>query len=264
MSQGTEAPSAPPDQGERPSSEPPPPAETTEERVEPEARQPASYGLFAVVATVATALDLVTKELAAKALTGPKRVKARDEDFVLIKGFFELRYARNNGGAWSALSDLAEIWRRPFFLFVSTAASVFIVSIYSRIDRRDLAMKWGLPIALGGAAGNLVDRIRHGYVVDFLHAFIEVKGQRKTWPTFNVADVWIVVGVGLMAISLFFGRSRAMVAPEEPARDRDDDTPLPPPRREDLEEPEETPLERDPAEKDPGDEPLVNPHAPDR
>lgn len=185
---------------------------TEAERPAPEGEddhQPPSYVFFAILAAVAAAIDLGTKEWATKILTGPGRALANDQDFVVIKGFFELRYARNNGGAWSALSDMAEIWRRPFFLFVSTAASVFITSIYARIDRRDWAMKWGLPLALGGAVGNLVDRVRHGFVVDFLSAFIMYKGQRKTWPTFNVADVWIVVGVALMAMSLFFGRSRA-------------------------------------------------------
>ncbi|NUP10335.1 MAG: signal peptidase II [Polyangiaceae bacterium] len=181
--------------------------------------QPASYVFFGIVAAITAALDLVSKEWATKKLTGPQRALADDEDFEIVKGFFELRYARNNGGAWSALSDLPEIWRRPFFLFVSTAASVFIMSIYSRIDRRDWAMKWGLPLALGGALGNLVDRVRHGFVVDFLHVFIEYKGQRKNWPTFNVADVWIVIGVALMAISLFMGKSRLTVPPDEPVAD---------------------------------------------
>lgn len=173
--------------------------------------QPSSYWFFGVVAFVSAALDLVTKEFATKHLTGPKRVFSKDEDYVLIKGLFELRHARNEGGAWSALTSLPEIWRRPFFLFVATAASVFITSIYARIDNRDRFMKWGLPLALGGAIGNLVDRVRHGHVVDFLHMFIDWKGQRKNWPTFNVADVWIVVGVSLMAISLLFGRSRAQL-----------------------------------------------------
>jgi signal peptidase II len=202
----SEAPPAAPPEQEAPSepapAPPSPPAPPVDER------QPPSYVFLGVLASFATALDLITKEWATKVLTGPKRVFSPDEDFVIIKNFFELRYARNNGGAWSALSTLPEIWRRPFFLFVSTAASIFIMSIYSRIDRRDWGMKWGLPLALGGAVGNLVDRVRHGFVVDFLHAFIELKGQRKNWPTFNVADVWIVVGVVLMAISLFSVRSR--------------------------------------------------------
>lgn len=199
-----------------PAPDPPPAAPAA-----PIPHQPPSYLLFAIVALLAAAADLLSKEWATGKLTGPQRALASDEDFVLIKGFFELRYARNNGGAWSALSTLPEIWRRPFFLFVSTAASVFITSIYHRIDRSDWAMKWGLPLALGGAVGNLVDRVRHGFVVDFLHVFIEMKGDRKTWPTFNVADVWIVVGVALMAISLFSGKSRlTQLDDEAPAPER--------------------------------------------
>jgi signal peptidase II len=106
------------------------------------------------------------------------------------------------------LRGLPEIYRRPFFLFVSTAASVFITNVYGKIDRRDWPMKWGLPLALGGAIGNLVDRIRHGYVVDFLHVFIKREGRDYHWPTFKVADVWIVAGVVLMGLTLFSVRKR--------------------------------------------------------
>jgi signal peptidase II len=168
---------------------------------------PPSYLFFAVVAGIAAILDLASKEWAAHALAGFDIAKGAQKQIDVIAGVFDLQYAQNPGGAWSMLRSLPEIWRRPFFLFVSTSASVFITSLYGRIDRRDFAMRWGLPLALGGAVGNLVDRVRHGYVVDFLHFFYERPGKAYHWPTFNVADVWIVVGVGMMAFSLFFGRA---------------------------------------------------------
>jgi len=168
---------------------------------------PPSYIFFGVVAGLAAVLDLGSKEWASHALSGFDLAKGAQKQIDVVKGVFDLQYAQNPGGAWSMLRSLPEIWRRPFFLFVSTSASVFITSLYGRIDRRDFAMKWGLPLALGGAMGNLVDRIRRGYVVDFLHIFYERPGKAYHWPTFNVADVWIVVGVGMMALSLFFGRA---------------------------------------------------------
>jgi signal peptidase II len=168
---------------------------------------PPSYLFFAVVAGVAAVLDLGSKEWASHVLTGFDLAKGGQRTIDVIQGVFDLQYAQNPGGAWSMLRTLPEIWRRPFFLFVSTSASVFITSLYGRIDKSDWAMKWGLPLALGGAVGNLVDRVRHGYVVDFLHFYYERPGKAFHWPTFNVADVWIVVGVLMMAFSLFLGKS---------------------------------------------------------
>ncbi len=165
--------------------------------------QPASYLFFAVVAAVAAALDLASKEWAHNTLAGPAPIKGGLREMVVIPGYFSFQYAQNPGGAWSMLRSLPEIWRRPFFLIVSTAASVFITSLYQRVDRRDWPMKWGLPLSLGGAVGNLVDRVRRGYVVDFLSASATWGGRERHWPTFNVADIWIVVGVVLMGITMF-------------------------------------------------------------
>jgi len=185
-------------------------ASTTEEQTAAEAPpfEPASYWLFAVVAFVGAALDLVSKEWASNTLAGAEPVRGGLREIVVVKGYFTFQYAQNPGGAWSMLRSAPEIWRRPFFLVVSSAASVFITSLYQRVDRRDWPMKWGLPLALGGAIGNLVDRVRRGYVVDFLHAYASWGGRDRHWPTFNLADVWIVAGVLLMAISLFGARRR--------------------------------------------------------
>ncbi|NUO54857.1 MAG: signal peptidase II [Polyangiaceae bacterium] len=178
-----------------------------------------SYWFFAVVAIVSAVLDLGSKEWATHALTNYDQAKDAQRTIDIIPNLFDLQYAQNPGGAWSMLRSLPEIYRRPFFLFVSTAASVFITSVYGKIDRRDWAMRWGLPLALGGAVGNLVDRIRHGYVVDFLHFYIERPGRDFHWPTFNVADIWIVVGVVLMGLTLFFpSKKRKPLAEPAPAQ----------------------------------------------
>lgn len=106
--------------------------------------------------------------------------------------------------------------RRPFFLLVSVAAILFIVSLYSRLTPGQRALKWGLPLVLGGALGNLTDRIVRTSVVDFIdyradwitrmnEAIARVYPQWNVtdhWPTFNVADIAICIGVALMAIDM--------------------------------------------------------------
>ncbi len=195
----------------------PPPDGEARPSAPSEVVQPPSYVFFAVVATVSAALDLGSKEWATHALTAFDPARDGQRSIIVIPNLFDLQYAQNPGGAWSMLRSLPEIYRRPFFLFVSTAASVFITSVYGKIDRRDFAMKWGLPLALGGAIGNLVDRVRHGYVVDFLHFFVKRPGKDYHWPTFNVADVWIVVGVALMGLTILFSRRRREHQPEAKA-----------------------------------------------
>src|SRR5262249_8122936 len=124
-------------------------------------------------------------------------------------------FAQNPGGAWSFLRGLPDSLRRPFFLVVSAAAIVFIVSIYQRVYKDQTTMKWGLPLALGGPMGNLPDRIRHGWVVDFIDPSVRGGGRDHHWPTFNVADIAIVIGVGLMAIDML--RSRRHHHHEDPS-----------------------------------------------
>ena len=93
--------------------------------------------------------------------------------------------------------------RRPFFLLVSVAAIAFIMTLYRRLQARQRALRWGLPLVLGGALGNVFDRVRLGHVIDFIDVHLIYKGIDRHWPTFNVADIAICVGVGLMAIDMF-------------------------------------------------------------
>jgi signal peptidase II len=167
-----------------------------------------------IVTAISLAADLTTKGWAKAQLSGydPKAHGLRRME--VVKGYVDFIFAQNPGGAWSFLRGLPDSLRRPFFLVVSAAAIVFIVSIYRRVYRDQTAMKWGLPLALGGAMGNLVDRIRFGWVVDFIDFSLKWGGREHHWPTFNVADIAIVVGVGLMAIDML--RTRGL-HPEEGA-----------------------------------------------
>ena len=156
-----------------------------------------SYVFLAVVSTVTLACDIATKAWAAHHLDGyPGVVEVWNSHLTLV-------LARNRGGAWGLLQSTSESVRRPFFLLVSVAAIAFIMTLYRRLLPRQHALKWGLPLVLGGALGNVLDRIRYGQVIDFIDAHILFKGAERHWPTFNVADIAICVGVGLMAIDMF-------------------------------------------------------------
>lgn len=165
---------------------------------EPPPEQRASTTFLAVVTVLSLAADLVTKGWAKARLSGAGLHFHGRKPLVVWKDHFDFIFAQNPGGAWSFLRSLPDTLRRPFFLVVSAAAIVFIVSIYRRVHRDQTAMRWGLPLALGGAMGNLVDRIRYGWVIDF----IDFHHKGHHWPTFNVADIAIVVGVALMGIDM--------------------------------------------------------------
>lgn len=167
---------------------------------------PPSAVLLVVVSVLVAALDLASKEWAFRFLRGAETLGLGPKVVTVLPGYLDFTYAQNPGGAWSMLRNLPEQARRPFFIAVSTVASVFIASVYFRLDRRQWAMRWGLSLALGGAVGNLVDRMRHGWVVDFIHCWISWRGREYHWPTYNLADVWIVCGVVLMALDLVLSR----------------------------------------------------------
>jgi signal peptidase II len=184
-----------------------------------------SYVFLALVSTVTLVLDIATKAWAAHRLdSGTVEVWNNHVTLVL---------ARNRGGAWGLLQSTSENVRRPFFLLVSVAAIAFIMTLYRRLLSRQRALRWGLPLVLGGALGNVLDRIRYGQVVDFIDVhWVWPRwlsgGATFHWPTFNVADIAICVGVGLMAIDMFTSKrahpvSRAPRVPPaqsgEPAAD---------------------------------------------
>lgn len=119
---------------------------------------------------------------------------------VELNSFANLTHQRNYGAAWSFLAS-AGGWQRWFFIVLASAVSVFIAVWMWRIrDGRYLTLALGLSLVLGGAVGNLVDRVRLGYVVDF----IQVWFGNWPFPSFNVADSAITVGAALLIIDSIF------------------------------------------------------------
>jgi lipoprotein signal peptidase len=155
-----------------------------------------SIVFFVVVAVATIALDMASKTWAATHLdTYPGTVEIWPHYVTLV-------LARNRGGAWGLLQTASENVRRPFFLLVSVVAIGFILALYRRLQARQRALKWGLPLVFGGAVGNVLDRVRFGHVIDFIDCHV----REHHWPTFNIADVAICVGVGLMALDMFFSK----------------------------------------------------------
>jgi len=160
-----------------------------------------------VVAAIALAADFVSKSWATSHLE-PGRT---GQPLVLIEGHLSLIRAENHGGAWGLFQHADEVLQRPFFLIVNVVAAVFIVSLYGRLRPGQTALRWGLPFVLGGALGNVADRIRFGHVVDFIDMYARLGGGVRHWPTYNVADVAICIGVGLMAVDMLWPRRQPQV-----------------------------------------------------
>ena len=180
------------------------PADTSPSTAPAAAAEPrAPFGFLAVVAALTLAADLLTKLWAVRTLTRPESLRI---DVLHDHMDFVLR--RNAGGAFSFLYDQPEALRKPFFVVVSVVAIAIIVLAYRRLRASDAASKWGFAIVLGGALGNLLDRIRDSAVTDFIRAHAAWGGQDHEWPVFNVADIAIVVGVILLAIGTIRRRQR--------------------------------------------------------
>jgi signal peptidase II len=165
---------------------------------------------------VVSALSLLA-DVASKAWAEVSLIDRVGFPITVIDNHLTFTLAYNPGGAWGLLQDASENLRKPFFVLVSVLAIWFIVSLYGRLAPGQRALKWGLPLVLGGALGNLSDRITRSKVVDFidyradwirsLNEFVAGYADRWAvtdhWPTFNVADIGICVGVGLMAVDMF-------------------------------------------------------------
>lgn len=156
------------------------------------------------VATAAFVADALTKLWAVVALEiGGKGT------LVLWRDHVELAVARNPGAAFSFLRDAPDAVRRPLFVGVSVVAVAFVMAAYRRLDRARVAARWGLALVLGGALGNLVDRIRDASVIDFIAARAAWAGTEHRWPVFNVADVAITAGVALLLLDVVRSRLRS-------------------------------------------------------
>ena len=122
----------------------------------------------------------------------------------VVPGFFNITHVRNKGAAFGMLSNLPEFWRSAFFITITITAVAALIALIVKTQER--LPVYAFSLIAGGAVGNVVDRIRFGEVVDFIQWYVKT----WYWPSFNVADSAISIGVGLLAIEmLFFNKSGA-------------------------------------------------------
>ena len=126
------------------------------------------------------------------------------EAIPIIPGFFDLVHVLNRGASFGMLNRGDISWQRWFFIGISLCAMGVIVFM-TRMSRPDERMlRWALGFIFGGAAGNLVDRVRQGMVVDFLDFYIGP----YHWPAFNVADMAISGGAILLILAFYLRSER--------------------------------------------------------
>lgn len=132
--------------------------------------------------------DQYTKQLAVSRLKG-------QESFVIISRVLEFSYLENTGAAFSSFAG-----RQTLLICLTTLVILLLIWKYLTLPagRRYLPMRFCMLLILGGAVGNLIDRVRNHYVVDFIY-FVPID-----FPKFNVADIYITVGVAILAVLLFF------------------------------------------------------------
>ena len=137
-------------------------------------------------------IDQLTKHLAIKYLKGQSPV-------VLIKNFLSLHYTENAGAAFGILQE-----KRMLFVIITTifllVISFYIIKYFNELS---LISKIGASVLLGGAIGNYIDRVRHGFVVDFISVKIT---KTYDFPVFNIADMFIVVGTILIVYVVIFDK----------------------------------------------------------
>jgi len=120
----------------------------------------------------------------------------------IIPGFFNLTHIHNPGGAFGFLSGQSSTVQTAVFLFASALAAGVILYLYLTTPATHRFLAFGFALIFGGAIGNIVDRVRLGKVIDFLDVYI---GDLH-WPTFNIADSAVSIGIGIFIYHLVFNK----------------------------------------------------------
>jgi signal peptidase II len=149
-----------------------------------------------LLALVVFLIDRWTKHLAAIRIPLYQHIQ-------VIPGFFRLTHTENTGAAFSLFADSQSHWRTAMLIAFSTVAMVVVLSLLWKQKRALTITGIALSLILGGAVGNLWDRVARGRVVDFLLFYVKT----HEWPVFNLADSAIVVGASLLVIEILFLRN---------------------------------------------------------
>lgn len=182
---------------------------------------PLKLKILLVVTPLLVALDQITK------IWVVRNVAYQDEEIHLIPGFLSIVHAQNPGAALGIFTDFEH--RMPLFLAFTALAVVVLVSMYRQIAPGDRVQGTMVALILAGALGNFIDRVDKQTVTDFVRIYTEYPPLKKwlvanfgtyEYPTFNVADVAIVAGVGLYLWHYFFVERPAARSASKPAAGR--------------------------------------------
>jgi signal peptidase II len=155
------------------------------------------YLLLTIIALTTMILDQIVKLYIQKSMR-------LHETIIVIPGFFHLTYIRNPGAAFGLLANQGNGFRFVFFGVTSLAAVVLLGALLYKTPPDQRMTPLAISLVLGGALGNLLDRIRFGEVVDFMDFFVN----GFHWPAFNLADSAITIGITILLINFFLERKK--------------------------------------------------------
>jgi signal peptidase II len=156
--------------------------------------------VYLLIALAIVLLDRWTKRLVAQRISLYSHIQ-------IIPGFFRLTHTENTGAAFSLFADSSAPWKTGLLIAFSGIALVVVSVLLWKNERAHVATGVGLALIMGGALGNLWDRLARGRVIDFLLFYFK----RYQWPVFNLADSAIVIGAGLLVLEILFHKSSESV-----------------------------------------------------
>ncbi len=156
------------------------------------------YSVVCIIAVIVLAFDQLTKWYI-------RQTVSLYESIAVIDSLFHITHVRNSGGAFSLLANSSDAVRLPFFLLVSVIAIAVLLFFVRRVRPEQHVLLLALALILGGALGNLVDRIVYGQVTDFL----DFHWRSYYWPAFNVADSCITTGMLILLFHSLLVRDEA-------------------------------------------------------
>lgn len=173
-----------------------------------------SFGIWITISSLIVLLDQLTKWVILKWVEF-------GQPPITVSSFLRITHRRNSGAAFSFLAD-ASGWQRWFFIGLAVAvSSVIAVWLWRLRNASQAVLSTGLALVLGGAMGNVIDRIRLGYVIDFIEVpnYFGILIGGEWFPAFNVADSAITVGAALLIIDALFLAGRKAAVPQAAAKE---------------------------------------------
>jgi signal peptidase II len=153
-----------------------------------------------LLSVIVVLLDRWTKRLVAAHIAMYSHIQ-------IIPGFFRITHTENTGAAFSLFADSPSHWKTALLIGFSVIAMIVVIGLLWKQQRGITLTGIALSLILGGAVGNLWDRVASGRVVDFLLFYVK----QYQWPVFNLADSAIVVGALLLVIEILFSRPKDVV-----------------------------------------------------